>query len=167
MKMIQKRKKTREKYTTDKTMYFKYENELSALAMTEITFHELDIVTKGFLSMPIDDNNDFSIIKPAQKISKNKLTNSIQYRIMTGLMKSIEVKKFIEHQTILIPDFSEKLKAGFITKYNELKYQGFEGDKLFEHLHDFSSGNSTNYDLQTAGLAVLCYFFEICDVFEK
>lgn len=80
---------------------------------------------------------------------------------------SREVEEFVEHVAIRDSRFPERLKAGFVAEYSRLKEQGFEGDSLFEALREFAYGRTRNFQKQAAGLAVLVYLFEKCEVFES
>jgi len=63
--------------------------------------------------------------------------------------------------------FAERLKAGFVDKYENLRNEGLESDPLFYALLDFASNNSSDFKIKATGLSVLTYFFELCEVFEK
>lgn len=64
--------------------------------------------------------------------------------------------------------FPERLRQGFITEYNSLRdTDGLTGDALFYALVDFTSGSISDLKRQAAGLAVLGYLFECCEVFER
>ena len=80
-----------------------------------------------------------------------------------GLSQAPLVKNFIN----AFPDiyFSDRLKNYFVEKYNELKTE-FLGDDLFFELWNFASGNTSEFKYRAAGLAVLTYFFQQCDIFE-
>jgi hypothetical protein len=156
-----------------------YQNELHSLsssqpeqaslvtAMTNITFRELDIVTQGIICMPIPSDANFFVLPPKEKMLKNQLTDAVQSRLMTGVIQAKMVSSFVENMVNVIPDFPEKLKAGFAREYQRLLSTGLEGNDLFNALHTFSCNRSSDYDLQAAGLAVLYYLFEKCEVFER
>lgn len=74
---------------------------------------------------------------------------------------------YVEAETQLDPDFPERLKAGFLEKYYALRKVGHKGDELFELMCEFAQQGLKRQSDRTAGLAVLIYLFEICDVFEK
>lgn len=144
------------------------QQNISALMMSKITYTELDTVTNNILSMPLVDTecNLAILIPPSQKIARNQLSIGTTSKLQIGLIKAKEVKKFVEHMATIIPEFPDKLKAGLVIEYERLRQEGLEGDKLFDSLHDFASRQSSDYLLQTAGLAVVSYFFESCDLFE-
>lgn len=162
-----------------KTRITDYQDELNSIidskqnqdnivrAMTNITFSELDIVTKGIIRMPIPSDANFLVTPPVQKMLKNQLTGVAQSRLMTGVIQARMVSSFVENMVNVIPDFPERLKAGFVSEYQRLRSVGLEGNALLNALHEFSSNHSPNYDLQAAGLAVLYYLFEKCEVFER
>lgn len=132
-----------------------------------VTFAELEIVTKGLLAAPLPEDYSFSLIAPREKLHRNGLTARIHILVTIGFSKVREVGEFVNVAGQLYPDFAEELKSGFVRQYHELKGQGIEGDALFEALHQFASGSSRDFRRQAAGLAVLMYLFEICEVFER
>ena len=99
------------------------------------------------------------------EIQKNNLSQDVAERIKLGLSKVSLVKKYLNSHPD--PEFAERLKNGFIQKYNELVPSGYKGDELFYIFSDFASANSADVLKQAAGLSVLVYFFEQCDIFEK
>lgn len=142
--------------------------EALAREMPYVSFDELDIVTKFILGMqPASQEINFNITDITQKISKNNLTQEVHFLLIMGMVKVKEVHLFIEVNAVLRPDFPEKLKAGFVTEYQRLLKADIRGDALFESLHKFSCGNSSDLKKTAAGLAVLSYLFERCEVFER
>lgn len=136
-------------------------------AMTNITFRELDMVTQGIICMPIPSDANFFVTTPVEKMLKNQLTGVTQSRLMTGVLQAKMVSNFVDNMVNVIPDFPERLQAGFVREYQRLQAKGLEGNSLFNALHTFSCNRSSDYDLQAAGLAVLYYLFEKCEVFER
>jgi len=159
-------------YTVVELRHWKNEHEswvrqrLSA-EIPSITFAELEIVTKGLLAAPLAPDYSFTLITPREKLNRNGLTDRVNLLVTIGFSKVREVADFVNFAGQLYPDFGDQLKAGFVTRYNELRGQGIEGDALFEALHQFASGASYDFRRQAAGLAVLMYLFEICEVFER
>ncbi|MFS0519755.1 hypothetical protein ACEYW6_34365 [Nostoc sp. UIC 10607] len=136
-------------------------------AMTTLTFRELDMVTQGILCMPISAEVNYTVLPPVPKMLKNELTGVAQSRLMTGVIQARMVGNFVENMVNIIPDFPERLKAGFVKEYQRLQATGLKGNALLDALHEFSCNSSSDYDLQAAGLAVLYYLFEKCEVFER
>lgn len=88
--------------------------------------------------------------------------------LLFALGKAPDVKRFVQHFAKVDPAFPERLRAGLSKEYERLRGQGLEGDELFEELVWFSAGGRvTDLRQMAAGLAVLGYFFMVCEVFEK
>jgi len=141
-----------------------------ALTMANITFEDMNFVVTAFLrqrTIAIDGQNNFRPTNPEEKMSKNGLTSSIRILVDMGLAKAGEVRHLIENNAkINFPDVPERLKSSLNTEYLKLMEEGIRGDDLFIRLHEFSSCKNSDLRWQAAGLAILCYFFETCDVFE-
>jgi len=142
-------------------------NQQLTVEIPNVGFAELEIVTKAIALNGITETNDLKLITPADKIRKNGLTNRSQLLITMGLCKVNEVRCFVEHIAQMDTDFPERLKTGFTTEYTRLKNEGVCGDLLFERLRGFACGGELDFARQAAGLVVLTYLFERCDVFEK
>jgi hypothetical protein len=142
--------------------------ESLAREMPSVTFDELEIVTKFIVGMqPASTEINFTLTDITQKMLTNQLTQEVHFLLTMGMGKVKEVGRFVEHSAILRPDFPEKLKAGFLAEYQRLWEQGVTGDALFESLRQFSCGYSSDFRKGAAGLAVLSYLFEKCEVFER
>lgn len=137
-----------------------------AREMPSVGFAELDIVSKAIMSVPSEPNVAFTLTDPVQKMTRNGLTDKVLQYIQMGSSKAGEVEKFIQKFAACDPQFPERLIAGFVTEYSHLREEGFDGDSLFEALHSFASGGSHEFLKQAAGLAILIYLFEKCEVFE-
>lgn len=85
-----------------------------------------------------------------------------------GLMQGHQVKAYLENIEQLNPGFSNRLVAGFKKKYTELVIDvDMNSEAIFLDLLDFSSGGATDFQTRAAGLSILAYLFETCEVFEK
>jgi len=135
--------------------------------MIAVTFAELDIVTRAITSQPTPPSLDFEVIDPREKMRRNGLTQQIEFLLTLGLGKAAEVKDFVQYVAYRDAEFPERLRTGFINEYHRLIQEGYYGDSLFEALRIFSCRASQDFALQAAGLAVLAYLFNICEVFEK
>jgi len=133
----------------------------------DVAFPELERAV-SWVTLPAPaGNGSFHIITPDAKIKKNALTNASRHIIAAGMAARATVASYVEAETQLDSDFPERLKAGFLSQYYLLVSQGHKGDELFELMCSFAQrGLQSNAD-RTAGVAVLIYLFEICDVFEK
>lgn len=52
-------------------------------------------------------------------------------------------------------------------KYCELRSMGLNNVEIFDELKNFACGYSSEFSYIAAGLGILTYFFEKCEVFEK
>jgi hypothetical protein len=137
-----------------------------AQAMPGIGFAELEVVCTALLEAPRQPNEGFIPTAPAEKMRKNHLSDSLHRTVQLGLSMFNEVEAFIQGFARVNLHFPERLKAGFVKRYDEYLVRGTDGDTLFEALHDFASSGSSDFKRQAAGLAVLCYLFQKCEIFE-
>jgi hypothetical protein len=158
-------------YTIDDLRRWKNEHEQwvkASLAqeIPSIGFAELEVISRGLLSQSLNPVETLTLTPPAEKMRKNGLTGNINYLVFVGLSKAREVEDYVSHVAKRDSEFPERLKAGFLEQYNKLTADGIVGDELFSLLMQFASGNSSDFKRQAAGLAVLMYLFEKCEVFE-
>lgn len=134
-------------------------------SMVRINFSELDVICKYLKNTPITVGEDITLILPKEKINKNNLSIGVENLITMGMLQSKLVKDYLNRNPDI--EFSDRLRAGFVRKYQELVTTGLERDGLFYGLFDFATQNSPEPEIRAAGLAVLTHFFQICEVFEK
>lgn len=134
--------------------------------MPDVTFAELEIVTRGLLNAAGPETEISVPLPPAEKMAKNDLTERVRFELSMGLSKAREVREFVAGIARTDAEFPEVLKAGFVQEYQRLRAQGVTGDGLFEALREFASQRRRDFRIQAAGLAVLAYLFEACEVFE-
>jgi len=149
-----------------KADHIKWIHDRLSEGATEITFSELDVISKYLTNDDLQPNSEFIIITPQEKIQKNNLTEKTTSLLRHGLISYKKVDDYISNISKIDPNFPRALKAGFVSKYNELLKDGYIGDDLFFELHNFSCGNSNNFRIMAAGLTVLTYLFMICEIFE-
>ena len=135
--------------------------------MTRITFAELDTVTQALVNSgePLPDS--ISVIPLREKMARNGLTSHTDTLISIGLIQSKQVKQFVEDMNALDRTFVGRLTSGFAREYQLQVEEGVEGDSLFEVMRLFSTQGRFEMRYQSAGLAVLVYLFERCEVFEQ
>jgi hypothetical protein len=137
-------------------------------AFADVNFPELlSAVAWVTTSSDFEARNSFEIISPDEKIKKNGLSNFSKTIIISGLVSQATVAGFVEAEAQTDSNFPDKLKAGFLAEYYSLIHKGHTGDELFELMCAFATRGLKKQGEQTAGLAVLVYLFEICDIFEK
>jgi len=160
-------------YPVELLIQYKREHEERIIEATKnevpkITFSELDIVIKHLIKNPISQNDSLMLIPPKEKIEKNGLSVSIEKNIMIGMTQVRQVAEYIRKMTTIDSNFTDGLISRFILEYEHLRNEENErGDDLFNRLFDFSCGGSSDFKQRAAGLSVLVYLFEKCEVFEK
>jgi predicted house-cleaning noncanonical NTP pyrophosphatase (MazG superfamily) len=132
-----------------------------------IGFAEMEVVAKYIVSAPSDPEKSLQRIAPEEKMRRNGLTDNIRILLDMGFAKASEVGDFVQTVGTRDPKFPERLKAGLLTEYKRRFAMGERGDALFLGLLGYASGTSRDMLRRAAGLAVLGYFFELCEVFER
>ncbi|MEQ1579180.1 MAG: HNH endonuclease [Steroidobacteraceae bacterium] len=137
-------------------------------AFAEVGFPELYLATAWINQLtPGAGPVDFSLLPPEDKIAKNYLQAGSRATIAMGLSVAKVVGSFVQQESLVDSDYPDKLKAGFLEEYFRLRRQGHAGDELFDLMCEFSQRGFHTQAQRSAGLAVLIYLFESCDVFEK
>ena len=159
-------------YTIDaivgwKTAHEKAMRDRTEEALPDVSFAELEIVTKALVDGVPASGSDLNLTPPEEKIKKNDLSGSTKFLISVGLGKSREVRDFIHEISTTVPRFDQRLVGGFRAKYKALTEEGLSCDPLFDAMLRFACGGKSEPVIQAAGLAVLAHLFETCDVFEK
>ncbi len=152
-------------------MKSKHESKVRSMmnmALAEVGFPELEQATQWISRIdPGQFSDNYTIISPDSKIHKNELSNVARGTITMGLSVAREVRAFIESEAKIDPDFPERLRAGFLQEYYRLRREGYKGDDLFDMMCQFAQQGMIQQARRSAGLAVLIYLFEACEVFEK
>lgn len=130
-------------------------------------FAELEVAAKALMSATLPSGqSDLKQIPPDEKIQKNGLGETSRMLLTIGAAKSAEMEHVLVGASQFDAGFPDRLRQGFVTKYDALYSEGLRGDDLFLALYEWS-GNSVGTAPREAGLCVLSHLFIICDVFEK
>lgn len=134
----------------------------------EVKFPELGKAVAWLAAVdPSMETVDFALLTPDEKIRKNNLSNGIRHIIIAGLAGRKVVADFVEAETKDDPHFPERLKSDFLAEYHRLRALGHRDNELFDLMCVFAQRGLEGQAQKTAGLSVLVYLFELCDVFEK
>lgn len=144
----------------------RYRDNLSA-RLTDIGYAELEVAARALLAPAVVGNGDYGNIPPAEKIAKNKLGATSTALLTLGAAKSKEVERVLLDAAQLDAGFPERLRNGFVTRYDALRAEGLAGDDLFLAMYEWSGGGGADKAREVAGLCILTHLFVICDVFEK
>lgn len=135
--------------------------------MTHLTFLELEMVAKVLLiGDGAPEGETFTVTPPREKMDRNDLKRT-RHLVTLGLASARVVEQFVRSFAKTQPTFPEELKAGFVKEYGARYAEGLRGDELFEALREFSTSGSREFSRQAAGLSVLVYLFEKCEVFAQ
>lgn len=134
--------------------------------MAAVTFVEL----KSIVDRLADDigpiPTGFDLTPLTDKIALNRLSDRTRTKISLGLGRVNDVSALIQSDAVT-PAAVARVVFQFRSEYNALRAEGLEADPLFDAMHSFAALGSTDVLNINAGLAVLTYLFERCDVFER
>lgn len=143
-----------------------YRDALSA-KLTDIGAPELEVAARALLAPTSASNADYGNIPPAEKIKKNGLGSTSTTLLTLGAAKSREVERVLLNAEQLYAGFPDRLRAGFVIRYEEFRDEGLAGDDLFLAMYEWAGGGGRDKGREVAGLCILTHLFVICDVFEK
>jgi hypothetical protein len=103
---------------------------------------------------------------PADKLEYNQLSQAAGTLLKAGMTRSDIVKKYL--RGIADQTRYDRMAASFRLRYRELKAQGLAPDDIFSGLQKFIAGDGVSTPShQAATLAILAFFFEACEIFER
>lgn len=136
--------------------------------MNDLTFPELHEVISRMIAVGAKLGWP-STIEPAlplrEKIVRNRLSPWTGGMISAGLARVKLVADCINESDNAT--LANRLNAGMALKYEQLRSEGLDGDDLFFAMWRLAGDGNTDMKKTAAGLAVLVYFFEACEVFES
>ena len=144
----------------------KFQEALAQL-ITTISFAELETVTNALMNQGNPRYDSITVIPPREKMARNGLTDRTVQLFNIGLVQTRQVEEFVKGMSSLDSSFVGRLTSGFVNEYQKRKDDGLDGDALFEAMRLFSAQGNLDISYQSAGLAVLVYLFERCEVFEQ
>jgi hypothetical protein len=158
------------------------EPELRTLTLA-LDFHQLEDLFGPRPSLPLLESVDFATLKPVidaiarkepdlnasltppsqRKVENNKLSTDVAELLRLGRRKEARVEDYFNK--MVRPDTAEKIAQAISDQYQSLKAFELEPDQIFTYLQRFI-GRYDEPAPRAAALAVLCYFFDRCDIFE-
>lgn len=158
-------------YSAKYLFKLKYEHEMWVKQMLEeqtlnYTFAELEVLAKYILEVKGETYipTSFELTQIEDKIKKNSLED-VQSFITMGLISNKIIVDFINKYPS--PSFASTLNLIMANEYKKLKDDGLDSVTIFHELWNLTSGNKNEFIYRAAGLGILAYFFEECEVFEK
>lgn len=143
-------------------------NRLISVGYQNLSFVELEQILKA---IPLAEQGstapDFSLLEIAEKIKKNQLSVQAEKLLRLGYQSLSQVDNYIQGLAGIDTGYPERLKSGFVKVYNRIVEGGLRGDALLLSLKETITSNRTDTLLHAAALAVILYYFEKCEIFEK
>jgi hypothetical protein len=103
---------------------------------------------------------------PAEKLQHNQLSDAAATLLKAGFTRAEIVKKYL--RGVADQTRHDRIAAAFRRRYEELKDEGLPPDDIFVGLQKFVIGvDIVSPSRQAATLAILSYFFEACEIFER
>src|SRR5271168_1077160 len=103
---------------------------------------------------------------PAEKLQYNQLSDAVATLLKAGMARSETVKKYL--RGLADQTRYDRVAAAFRERYNQLRAQGLPPNDLFLGLQKFVVGDGfPDPSQQAATLAILAFFFEACEIFER
>ena len=109
------------------------------LANEEFSSAELEIiVTRLAGNDPIPPSTDFRLIDLGDKIKLNALSTAVQNYITMGMSRVVQVKGHIDDLSKFDSSYRERLLSPLLTRYNDLRSVGQNGNIVFDDLRQFA-----------------------------
>jgi hypothetical protein len=157
-------------FTASELKRWKEEHEawvLERLATEKFDNADLQSIITWITDRSAGPTEDLTIKAPDEKIVYNNMSETTRRHITTGLIHVGEVRTYISHRAKLEDDYPERVLGPLLSIYNEMRTKDLNSDIIFEELCSFACGRSLDFRKRLSGLAVIAYFFERCEVFEK
>ncbi|WP_303902906.1 ABC-three component system protein [Thiohalomonas denitrificans] len=101
---------------------------------------------------------------PADKIDRNMLSEHVAILLKAGMTRVDLVRKYFRVQ----PGRRDEIAESFRHRYDEVRSDSLSPDETFAALQRHAAGDGVpSPSRQSAALAVLAFFFEECDIFER
>ena len=158
-------------YSVEKLLSIKAKHEsrvIKALQQSAVqyTYAELQVITSFLVQEggKLAGDINYHLLRLPDKIELNQLAE-VQGYIDMGLLSVSRIEDYLNKHPD--PSFADKLTSIIVEKYITLKQEDSEPISIFNRLWDFACNDQVEYCYRSAGLAILVYFFEKCEVFEK
>lgn len=133
--------------------------------MNNLGYDEIQLVLKQVIVGESLDNVDLTPVS-LEKLRFNGMSKDVENLIKAGMRKSYLVQQYFEQ--CYDPDSGEKNACAFKKRYLDLKSAGLAPNIIFKQLQEFVGGSDRRGpEYESAILAVLAYFFEQCDIYER
>jgi hypothetical protein len=134
-------------------------------AMMSVRLRDVQALLEHIALQPEPTNVDVRPV-PQEKLKYNQLSDAVVGLVRAGMSRAELVRKYLGG----VPDPTryDRAAASFRQRYQELKAEGRSPDDIFVGLQKFVSGDTVAAaSQQAATLAILAFFFEACEIFER
>lgn len=103
---------------------------------------------------------------PSGKVDYNRLSSFVDTLLQAGRTRAPLVERVLKHY--MDPAIGERIAAGFRARYEIAREAGLSPDEIFNDLQQYAGGALRGPPQeQAATLAILAYYFDSCDIFER
>ncbi len=135
------------------------------MAMLNLGVADLQPVLDHIARFPPAEGPDLRPVPP-EKLKHNMLSSDVETLLTAGISRSDLVQRYFRAGTD--QSAQDKIAAMFRKQYSMLKSENRSPDDIFLQLQQFTGGTAVGLpSRQAAVLAVLAYFFQECDIFER
>jgi hypothetical protein len=142
---------------------------LAVSRIPELRRVQLENVVNGLLHGqfgPTAEDDPLALITPDEKMQMNQLGDDTKAAITAAMTRFREFERVLGHVNMLNPQATAELEKAVVGEYRELA-RVQEGDRLFRAMVDWCRQGDWRPDAQSAGIVVVSFFFERCDIFER
>lgn len=135
------------------------------VAMLNLGVDDLQPVLDQIARLPPTEGPDLRPVPP-EKLKHNMLSDHVEVLLTAGMSRSDLVHRYFRAATDQAEQ--DKIATMFRQRYATLRSEGHSPDEIFSRLQHFAGGAQVGPPArQAAVLAVLAYFFQECDIFER
>lgn len=159
-------------YPPDKLLKIKKDHENWIIGKdtenSDFTFAELKTLTDDIQKLDNqypDDPGNYTLLKIKNKLERNSLSDpNVQQSVKLGLSRVSMIEDYFNQ--CIEPNLSERVALFMKTEYTRLREQEMDPHDIFYSLWNKIAPNATDNKLRVAGLGLMVYFFEKCEIFE-
>lgn len=131
----------------------------------DVRLEDIQSLLDHIALQPEPRNVDVRVV-PARKLEYNQLSQAAGLLLKAGMSRSEVVKKYL--RGLADQTRYDRTAGSFRLRYQELRGAGRAPDDIFVELQKFVAGESVaSPSHQAATLAILAFFFEACEIFER
>jgi len=134
-------------------------------AILNLGVEDLQPVLDQIAKLHPSTDPDLRPVSP-EKLKHNMLSDHVETLLTAGMSRSDLVRRFFRAATD--QTVQDRIAARFRQHYDKLRSENRAPDEIFSELQRFTGGTTIGPpSRQAAVLAVLAYFFQECDIFER